>query len=59
MDFADPSYISCTEDEQKDDVSIFFRDTLENKLKQLLIQFRHCMAMILHKRTGNGALVFV
>ena len=29
MDQQNPSYISCTEDEQKDDVSIFFRDTLK------------------------------
>lgn len=36
MDFADPSYISCTEDEQKDDVSIFFRDTLEKQIEAVV-----------------------
>lgn len=36
MDFADPSYISCTEDEQKDDVSIFFRDTFEKQIEAVV-----------------------
>lgn len=31
-----PSYIACTEDEQKDDVSIFFRDTLEKQIEAVV-----------------------
>lgn len=36
MDFLNPSYIACTEDEQKDDVSIFFRDTLEKQIEAVV-----------------------
>lgn len=36
MDLQNPSYISCTEDEQKDDVSIFFRDTLEKQIEAVV-----------------------
>lgn len=36
MDQQNPSYISCTEDEQKDDVSIFFRDTLEKQIEAVV-----------------------
>ena len=31
-----PSYIACTEDEQKDDVLIFFRDTLEKQIEAVV-----------------------
>lgn len=36
MDQQNPSYISCTEDEQKDDVLIFFRDTLEKQIEAVV-----------------------
>ena len=36
MDQQNPSYISCPEDEHKDDVSIFFRDTLEKQIEAVV-----------------------
>lgn len=36
MDQQNPSYISCTEDEQKDNVLIFFRDTLEKQIEAVV-----------------------
>lgn len=36
MDQQNPSYIYCTEDEQKDDVLIFFRDTLEKQIEAVV-----------------------
>ena len=54
-----PSYIACMEDEQKDDVSIFFRDTLGKQIEAVVDTITPLYGDDLHKRTVSSALVFV